>query len=81
MYTQDLDHLPFNKDKLKDILEKSGAEEWAYILHDKDTDDDGKQIRPHFHIMLHFKDAKTISRVAKVFNDKEHNILKHGTAL
>lgn len=74
MYTQDLGHLPFNKDKLKDILEKSGAEEWAYILHDKDTDDDGKQIRPHFHIMLHFKDAKTISRVAKVFNDKEQYI-------
>lgn len=74
MYTQDLDHLPFSKDNLKDRLEKSGAKEWAYILHDKDTDDQDKPIRPHFHVILHFKEAKTISRVAKVFNDKEQYI-------
>lgn len=43
MYTQDLDHLPFNKDELKDRLEKSGVEEWAYILHDKDIDENGKK--------------------------------------
>ena len=27
MYTQDLDHLPFKPDELKDKLEKSGADE------------------------------------------------------
>lgn len=74
MYTQDLDHLPFKPEELKDRLEKSGAEEWAYILHDKDTDKDDKEVRPHFHVMLHFKDAKTISRVAKVFADQEQYI-------
>lgn len=74
MYTQDLKHLPFSKDNLKDRLEKSGAEEWAYILHDKDVDENGKKVRPHFHIMIHFKDAKTISRVSKIFNDKEQYI-------
>lgn len=74
MYTQDLDHLPFNKDELKDRLEKSGAEEWAYILHDKDIDENGKKVRPHFHVMIHFKDAKTISRVSKIFNDHEQYI-------
>ncbi|NRO87254.1 Rep family protein [Lactobacillus helveticus] len=74
MYTQDLDHLPFSKDELKDRLEKSGAEEWAYILHDKDVDENGKKVRPHFHVVIHFKDAKTISRVAKIFNDHEQYI-------
>lgn len=74
MYTQDLGHLPFPKDNLKDRLEKSGAEEWAYILHDKDVDENGKKVRPHFHVMIHFKDAKTISRVSKIFNDKEQYI-------
>lgn len=74
MYTQDLDHLTFNPQELKDKLEKSGAEEWAYILHDKDTDKNGKQVRSHYHVMLHFKDAKTISRVSKVFGDKEQYI-------
>ena len=44
MYTQDLDHLPFNKDTLKTRLEKSGAQEWAFILHDKDVDENNKII-------------------------------------
>lgn len=74
MYTQDLNHLPFKPEELKDKLEKSGADQWAYILHDKDTNEDGKQVRPHFHVMLHFKDAKTISRVAKIFADQEQYI-------
>ena len=74
MYTQDLDHLPFSKDKLKDRLEKSGAEEWAYILHNKDIDEHGEKVRPHFHVMIHFKDAKTISRISKIFNDHEQYI-------
>lgn len=43
MYTQDLDHLPFNKDTLKTRLEKSGAQEWAFILHDKDVDENKKK--------------------------------------
>lgn len=74
MYTQDLYHLPFKPQDLKDKLEKSGADEWAYILHDKDTDENGKQVRPHYHVMLHFKDAKTILKVSKIFDDKEQFI-------
>lgn len=74
MYTQDLDHLPFKKEKLKEILEKSSAEEWAYILHDKDTNEKGEKIRPHFHVIMKFKDAKTISRIAKLFNDRQEYI-------
>lgn len=74
MYTQDLDHLPFKKEDLKTLLEKSSAEEWAYILHDKDIGKNGKTIRPHFHVVMKFKDAKTISRVAKLFNDKQEYI-------
>ena len=41
MYTQDVKHLPFKKEKLKEILEKSNAEEWAYTLHNKDVNDKG----------------------------------------
>lgn len=70
MYTQDLAHLPFKQEKLKEKLEKSTAIEWAYILHDKDLDQDSKKIRPHFHVVLRFKDAKTLSRVSKLFEDQ-----------
>lgn len=70
MYTQDLTHINFEKDKLKAILEKSGATEWAYILHDKDVNEENKLIRPHIHVVLKFNDAKTISKIAKIFIDQ-----------
>ena len=40
MYVQDLTHLKVKPTELKEILEKSGAEKWAFILHDKDTKED-----------------------------------------
>jgi hypothetical protein len=84
MYTQDIEHLPFKQEDLKELLEKSNAEQWAYILHDKDVNDKGEPIRPHFHVILKFKDAKTISRIAKLFNDQQqyvevwHNTINNG---
>lgn len=48
MYTQDLDHLPFKKEDLKTLLEKSSAEEWAYILHDKDIGKKWKNYQTSF---------------------------------
>lgn len=71
MYTQDLDHLPFKKEDLEKKIVKSGAIEWAYILHDKDLDDKGEKIRAHYHVVLRYKDAKTTSSVAKLFGDKQ----------
>ena len=32
--------------------------DYAYILHDKDTDSDGNLKKPHYHIVLRFKNAK-----------------------
>lgn len=84
MYTQDEDHLPFKKDDLASILEKSSAQEWAYILHDKDVDENKKKIRPHYHVMIRFKDAKTITKISKIFGDKPqyieagHNTINNG---
>lgn len=71
MYTQDLDHLPFPKENLEGKILKSGAIEWAYILHDKDLDDKGNKIRAHYHVVIRYKDAKTTSSVAKTFDDKQ----------
>lgn len=84
MYTQDIEHLPFKQENLKELLEKSNAEQWAYILHDKDVNEKGEPIRPHFHVILKFKDEKTISRIAKLFNDQQqyvevwHNTINNG---
>lgn len=40
MYVQDLTHLKVKPTEFKSILEKSGAEKWAFILHDRDENED-----------------------------------------
>lgn len=104
MFVQDLTHLKVKPTELKQILEKSGAEKWAFILHDKDSKDDSKGIlddnsgengtlgtpskegeitspspsnnhskllvRQHFHVVLKFENAHSISSIAKLFKDE-----------
>lgn len=104
MYVQDLTHLKVKPTELKEILEKSGAEKWAFILHDKDVKDDSKGIldengtdgtvaskgeitspspstntakplvRQHFHIVLKFENAHSISSIAKLFKDEDQYV-------
>lgn len=104
MFVQDLTHLKIKPTELKEILEKSGAEKWAFILHDKDSKDDSDGIldengtvgtlskegeeqaqspstnthkplvRQHFHVVLKFENAHTISSVAKLFKDEEQYV-------
>ena len=63
MYVQDLKHLKIKKEDLPEILSKCGAEEWAYIEHNKD------ETRPHLHVVLKFKNARLINSIAKIFSD------------
>lgn len=100
MYVQDLTHLKVKPTELKEILEKSGAEKWAFILHDKDTkedlgesgtlgtlSDEGEKqapspseeasktlVRQHFHVVLKFENAHSISSVAKLFKDEDQYV-------
>ena len=54
MYMQDVDHLKIKEKSLKSILNKSGALEWSFIKHDQDIDENGKLIRPHYHVILKY---------------------------
>lgn len=104
MFVQDLTHLKVKPTELKEICEKSGAEKWAFILHNKDSKDDSDGIldengtvgtlskegeeqaqspstnthkplvRQHFHVVLKFENAHTISSVAKLFKDEEQYV-------
>ena len=76
MYVQDLDHLKVKEDDLSDILNKSGALEWAFIKHDKDPqkDEDGKIIRPHIHVVLKYENPQKVSTVANLFKDKSQYV-------
>jgi tRNA A37 threonylcarbamoyladenosine biosynthesis protein TsaE len=50
--------------------------EWAYILHDKDTNEDGTPKAPHYHIYLNFGNATDTELVASWFKLKKKDIQK-----
>lgn len=76
MYVQDLDHLSVKESDFKQIMNQSGALEWAYIKHDKDPkhDKDGKLIRPHIHAVLKYENPQKIGSIANLFNDKNQYV-------
>lgn len=55
-------------DKITETLTGAGAE-WAWILHDKDTDKDGNPKKPHWHILAgwenHFPTWRDFKRMTK----------------
>jgi len=71
MYAQQLEYLKYNiEDLIKLIEEKIVPEKWALIEHDRDVDDTGRQEAAHIHCMMTFKNARSISSVAKLLGDK-----------
>ena len=100
MFVQDLEHLKVKPTELKQICEKSGAEKWAFILHNQDTKEDlgesgtngtlsseGEEqapspseeasktlVRQHFHVVLKFENAHTITSIAKLFKDEKQYV-------
>lgn len=56
-------------DKIEDLVAKSvGTEDnFAYILHDKDTKDTGEAVEPHYHLLLVFKNPRSFEAIQRVF--------------
>lgn len=49
----------------EEVLRKVEAvAEYAYILHDKDTDDEGEVKKPHYHVCIRYKNSRTIKTTA-----------------
>ena len=76
MYVQKIDHLPVKDfDALKDIIEQQvSPERYAMILHDKDMDAHGQPIVPDVHVMMSFSNARHVSSIAKILQDKPQYI-------
>lgn len=68
----DIEHLP--KEKLDSILaiHKEHIEEFAYILHDKDTLADGTLKYKHWHIAMKFNRGRKLSNIASWFSISEN---------
>lgn len=74
MYEQQLKYLSFsNIDELQYTIEsKINPHKYALIVHDKD-----EGVEPHVHVMLDFgKNARYITAIAKLFDDKPQFIQK-----
>ena len=50
--------------------------DYAYILHDKDVDEDGVIKKPHYHVVLRFPNQTWSSAVAKELNIAENYLEK-----
>lgn len=70
--TTDIEHLP--KERLDLILaeHKEHIEEFAYILHDKDTLPDGTLKYKHWHIAMKFNRGRKVSNIASWFSIPEN---------
>lgn len=70
MMVQDLDKLPYDLDKLKEILSGLKAKEWAFIEHDKDKSENGGQVTPHVHAVIKFENERMLDTLADTLKVK-----------
>jgi len=58
------------------ILEyiEQNIDNYAYILHDKDFNEKGELKKPHYHVVLRFKNQLTVSALSKKLNLPENYI-------
>ena len=70
----DTEHL--TKEKIEEVLQKKSITDYAYILHDKDTREDGSLKNPHFHILIWLSSSQGSEFVAKWFGVPENFLNK-----
>ena len=58
-----------SRDQVESGLDHNAVKDYAFILHDIDTNADGTKKLPHWHIMIRFKDSVPTSSM--VFSQKE----------
>lgn len=83
MYVQQLDKLYFNNIEALERRIKSivGIKRWALIIHDHDVNERNEPIAAHVHVMLEFKNPKSITSLSNQINDKKQyfeNMTKQG---
>ena len=75
-YCQQIEHLKMSIEDIKCVLEQKRIR-YAFIVHDKDTLEDGTPKKPHIHIMMDFLGTSwTPETLCKWFNDEPSHIEK-----
>lgn len=55
-------------------LEAVTSQDYLMVLHNRDVDDEGNPKKDHYHVVIQFEDAKTVSSVAKKLGCTENQI-------
>lgn len=76
MYTQQLDHLPFSSiDALvRRIKSISNLDKLAWIVHDKDVNEDGETVTKHIHLAFTLSKRTTVDHLAKFLDDRPEQL-------
>lgn len=72
LYTDNINHLEL----FKELKEKY---DYAYILHDKDLNEDGTIKKPHYHFLVFFKNARWGNAILKNINIDNPNLIEFKT--
>lgn len=68
MIAQQVSHLDSEiLSNIPEIIESLNPEIGAWIIHDKDVNDNGQLIEPHVHIALKFANPRSIANIGKAF--------------
>lgn len=72
MYTQQLSHLPFDSVEalIRRVKSLNNLDKLAWIVHDQDIDNTGKQVASHVHVAFTVTKRTTLSRLTKLLNDR-----------
>ena len=70
---QDVVEIAVIEQRIKSL---TNLKKYAFIVHDKDTLDNGQPKKPHFHIVLTFSNATTSDVIAKTMQVEEQYINK-----
>lgn len=76
MRTRNVELIIYDKEVLYEKLDylSNFCGEYAYILHDKDKDDNGELKKPHYHLRIFGVNQKSITAWADFLNVKENEI-------
>lgn len=67
--------IKLSEETIKTVLEKrKSIKKWAWIIHDRDIDENGNYKKKHFHIVIMFENAMKLSQIATWFGIKENFI-------
>lgn len=78
MFVQQIDKLPHKTlaDNTDHIVKKLKPSKYAAILHDQDVNDKGNPAEDHVHIVMQFKNARSLHNLAKLTSQPEQQFEK-----